>query len=317
MYASIAFCLIVFALFYHTTSSSYVGNADPTSEFGRQQCGEPHHAESINAPEMYLYSGSVLSEEKALPYCANYRLNPLPREKAAKRKIYDLLLFNTELDMLDIRLGQMAPAVDYFVILEGNKTFTNKDKPLLVQDNWSRYKPYHSKMIRRTMDFKTNEFKDSWTRENAIRNAMYDQVVPFLTGDQAPQIDDVLLVSDLDELFKPEILTALRNCDIPQLITAESRMYYYSFQWLQALVWPHPQATLYKGPEDTIRPDDVRYHGKEYHVFPDAGWHCSYCFRTMAEMVKKIGSFSHTELDKPEYTDPLKIIDRVRRGSDM
>jgi beta-1,4-mannosyl-glycoprotein beta-1,4-N-acetylglucosaminyltransferase len=319
-YASIAFCFVFLYFLIYNHPVVHLRDDEPPSQVQQtevQQTEDQSKVPTVNHPDPYTSQGDILSPEQAERYCGNFRLKALPRAKAEVRKIYDLLLVNTELEMLDVRLGQMSPGVDYFVILEGNKTFTNKDKPLYVKENWDRYEAYHDKIILRTMDLKANNFENSWARENAIRNAMYDQVVPFLAGVQQPSIDDVLLVSDIDEMFKPETLKALRNCDIPQLITAQSRMFYYSFQWLQEKNWPHPQATLYKGPEDTIRPDDVRYHGKEYHVFEEGGWHCSYCFSTMAEMVRKIGSFSHTELDKPEFTDPRKIIDRVRRGSDM
>jgi beta-1,4-mannosyl-glycoprotein beta-1,4-N-acetylglucosaminyltransferase len=259
----------------------------------------------------------VLSDEAAMQFCTNFRLEPVSRSRASKRKIFDLLLINTELELLDVRLGQMSPGVDYFIILESDKTFTDHPKPLFIQENWSRFAAYHDKIIRRTMDLTTGAFKNSWDREAASRNAMYDQVVPYLTGDQAANHDDVLLVSDVDEMFKPEVLKALRNCAVPDKVTAVSRMYYYSFQWLQEKAWPHPQATLYKGANQTILPDLLRKHSGNHFVFEDGGWHCSYCFSTLAEMVKKITSFSHTELDLPQYKDPVKIIDRVRHGKDM
>ena len=261
----------------------------------------------------------VLPADAADQYCANFRLRAFPRDRAAKRKIYDLLLINTELEMLDVRLGQMSSGVDYFVVLESDKTFTDKEKPLFVHENWGRFAPYHDQIIRRTMDLSTGAFDNTWAREGASRNAMYDQVVPFLTGEQAAAIDDVLLVSDVDEMFKPETLKTLRNCEVPVRVTAVSRMFYYSFQWLQDGSWPHPQATLYKGGSvnATILPDELRKHSDRHLTLADAGWHCSYCFSTLAEMVTKITSFSHTEMDRPEFKDPVKIIDRVRHGKDM
>ncbi|KAB5585182.1 family 17 glycosyltransferase [Coniochaeta sp. 2T2.1] len=259
----------------------------------------------------------VLSEEAAQQFCTNFRLEPFPRAQAGRRKIYDLLLINTELELLDVRLGQMSPGVDYFVILESDRTFTDQAKPLFVQDNWSRFAKYHRQMIRRTMDRTTGAFQDTWAREGASRNAMYDQVVPYLTGEQAANRHDIVLVSDVDEMFKPEVLKALRNCDVPDKVTAMSRMFYYSFQWLQDKSWPHPQATVYKGENETILPNTLRKHSDSHFVFPEGGWHCSYCFSTLAEMIKKITSFSHTEMDRPEFKDPLKIIDRVRHGKYM
>ncbi len=278
---------------------------------------EPAHY-TAPAGRNHSAHADVLSLEAAAQFCANFRLAPLAREEAAARRIYDLLLVNTELEMLDVRFGQMSAGVDYFVVLEADRTFTDKPKPLFVQDNWARFAAYHGQIIRRTMDLGADSFKDTWGRETASRNALYEQVVPFLTGDEAAAAGDVLLVSDVDEMFKPETLRALRNCDVPDLVTARSRMFYYSFQWLQDQTWDHPQATLYQGPAGTTRlPNDVRAHSDGGFVFPDGGWHCSYCFSTLAEIIEKIISFSHTEMDQPQFKDPVKIIDRVRNGKDM
>ncbi|KAL8400578.1 hypothetical protein RB594_000830 [Gaeumannomyces avenae] len=280
---------------------------------------QPSHEASNEAPKTKP-SGAphpdILDEAAAKQYCNNYRLHPFPRDRVASRKIYDLLLINTELEILDIRMGQMAPGVDYFVILESDTTFTDKPKPLHVEENWARFQQHHSQMIRRTMDLTTGDFKKTWEREFASRNAMYSQVIPFLTGQEEAHTDDVLLVSDVDEMFKPETLKVFRNCIIPDKVTTQSDLFYYSFQWVNEYDWMHPQATIYKG-KDTVLPQVLRTHGNEHMILHDAAWHCSYCFPTVAEIVKKITSFSHTEMDRPEFKDPVKIVERVRNGRDM
>lgn len=152
----------------------------------------------------------VLTDKAAAEYCRRYRLAPFDRARVAQRKIYDLLLINTELDMLELRMGQMAASVDYFIILESDRTFTDKAKPLHVLDAWKRYAAYHPQMIRRTMDL-SDRYNSTWDRERASRNAMFTQVVPNLRGEQAASLDDVLLVSDADEIPKPEILCAIAS----------------------------------------------------------------------------------------------------------
>jgi beta-1,4-mannosyl-glycoprotein beta-1,4-N-acetylglucosaminyltransferase len=117
--------------------------------------GSPNHYDGVPGTHP-----DVLSEEAARQFCTNLRLEPFPRSRAAKRKIYDLLLINTELELLDIRLGQMSPGVDYFVILESDTTFTGQTKPLFVQESWPRFTGYHGQMIQRTMDLTTGAFKN-------------------------------------------------------------------------------------------------------------------------------------------------------------
>lgn len=224
------------------------------------------------------------------------------------------MIINTELEWLEIRMGQMTSQVDYFVIIESTKTFTDEDKPLYVRDNWDRYAKYHHKMILHTLDTTNADFSDAWSRERFSRNAMYDQVIPKLTGDQEAYQGDVILVSDVDEIPRPDALKALRNCEFPTTVTLHTKMYYYSFQWLKRGDWPHPQATFYNR-EKTVLPQDLRTSngGNLY----NAGWHCSYCFSTVEEMATKINSFSHAELNREEFKDPDKIVGRVRGGRDM
>lgn len=224
------------------------------------------------------------------------------------------MLINTELEWLEIRMGQMDSQVDYFIIVESAKTFTDADKPLYVRESWDRFAKYHHKMILHTLEIDGVNFENTWARERFSRNAMYDQVIPRLTGEKTANQGDVILVSDVDEIPRPDALKALRNCDFPKEVTLHTKMFYYSFQWLKRGDWPHPQATFYNK-EETVLPDDLR--GSNGANLYNAGWHCSYCFSTVAEMATKINSFSHAELNKDEFKDPDKIVVRVRSGKDM
>lgn len=131
--------------------------------------------------------------------------------------------------MLELRLGELYPHVDYFVILESNVTFTGHPKPLYIQENYDLFSAFHDKMIVRTVDMGgLKGDPTAWNREHLSRNAMLDQVVPFLEGLQKAELGDVLL-SDVDEIPKPDALAALRGCDVPDRVTMNSDFYYYSF----------------------------------------------------------------------------------------
>ncbi|TDZ40031.1 hypothetical protein C8034_v011437 [Colletotrichum sidae] len=302
--ASVVFIWLVWRLNLHSAATEQV-----------RKITHPHGSGSLAVPNAAFADGEVLSPERAAEYCDHYRLKPAAPSLARRRKIYDLLLINTELEMLELRLGQMAPYVDYFVILESDLTFTDLPKPMYVTENMHLFKPWHDKMLVRKMDMDAMKGSSTWDREGKSRNAMYDQVIPNLTGEQAANTDDVLIVSDVDEIPKPEVLRALRNCDVPLRTTIHSKIYYYSYQWLGRNDWTHPQATLYRG-ADTVLPNDLRGNADDYH-FRYGGWHCSYCFSTVDEMANKINSFSHSELNKPEFKDPDWIVQVARRGNDI
>jgi beta-1,4-mannosyl-glycoprotein beta-1,4-N-acetylglucosaminyltransferase len=243
-----------------------------------------------------------------------------------RRKIYDLLMVNNEMDWLEIRMDTMAKHVDYFVILESPVTFTALERQLTMMDNWDRFARFHKQMIYKVLENPPFGSRRTWDYEDYQRNAMYNQVIPGLEGEKAARIGDVILVSDVDEIVRPATLQILRNCDFPPRLTLRSKFFYYGFQFLHAgLEWEHPQATTFQGVSDTILPANLRNGEgssslkawREKADLWNAGWHCSSCFATIEDLLTKMRSFSHMTLNKEEYRDPTGIVDRVRNGLDL
>ncbi|OJD26913.1 hypothetical protein ACJ73_01690, partial [Blastomyces percursus] len=216
-----------------------------------------------------------LSTVKAQTLCNSYDLSIFP-DRARHRKIYDLMLVSTELDWLE------------------------KPKPLHFKENFARFAPLQSQILYHNLDISNLGSNSTWERESFLRNGLFDSVFPSLVGDAEPSLNDVILVSDIDEIPRPSTLTVLRNCAFPERVTLRSRFFYYSFQWQHVGdKWHHPQATFYQGPEKTIKPEDLRMGGGALDLW-NASWHCNSCFSAVAEMAKKLESISHTEYNKPE-----------------
>ena len=53
--------------------------------------------------------------------------------------IYDCFTAFNELELLEIRLHELSPVVDRFVLVEATRTHSNLPKPLYFRDNWSRF----------------------------------------------------------------------------------------------------------------------------------------------------------------------------------
>lgn len=62
-------------------------------------------------------------------------------------KVYDVMLFNGELDLLEIRLRLLNETVDKFILVEGCITFSAKPKPYYYEENKERYSNYSNKYI--------------------------------------------------------------------------------------------------------------------------------------------------------------------------
>ncbi|TGO19810.1 hypothetical protein BTUL_0002g00550 [Botrytis tulipae] len=272
--------------------------------------------------------------------CASHSLTSYP-DRSQKRKIYDLFMVNSELDWLEIRLNEMNTEVDYFVILEAPTTFTGLAKNMTFQEHRAKFSAFEDKIIYHVLTDApppvssttlpgSKEYEaNAWIQEKFQRDAMFTQVFPKLVDEQKPNEGDVILVSDIDEVIRPASLQVLRNCVFPVILTLRSQFYYYSFQFRhRGEQWAHPQATFYRGLENTIKPHSLRSrHGGHVQVDErdsksignlwNAAWHCSSCFSTLKEMRRKMESFSHTNLNKQEFRMTDRIVDRVGRGKDL
>lgn len=269
-----------------------------------------------------------LGRDEARSICGNNGFSFYQQER---RKVYDLIVFTSELDWLEIRLRTMSPFVDYFVIVESHTAVTGEPKPVHLQDNWDLFRDHHDKIIHRVVYDHTASDKIS-DREEHLRNAMFLDVFPGLGGTRYEAHDgDVLIVSDVNEIVRPGAMLLLRYCDIPTRLTLGVDTYSYSFQWRRkGPQWMHPDVTIYKG-SDTILPSNVRQGPKKGDwatraslqrwqsraVLWDAGWYCSSCLNSIAEVRSEMDRFQDQSLNTAENRDAQTIIDRVRNGNDL
>jgi beta-1,4-mannosyl-glycoprotein beta-1,4-N-acetylglucosaminyltransferase len=275
-----------------------------------------------------------LDAQEAASLCKAHGFSPYK----GSRKIYDMFLFHQELDWLEIRLNTLSPYVDYFVIVEGKTTFTNMAKPavLEVEENWENVTAFRNQVMYHALEDPINSQR-SWDHEDFYRDGLLKETFPHYAGKpQQLNYGDVLIVADIDEVPKPETVMLLRYCNFPSRLTIRSHFYYYSYQWEhRGSQWAHPQVTYYRGPDNTITPNNLR-HGDEGPRWPlplffmrpiarwfqkadlfSATWHCSSCFSTLKEMRSKMESFSHSKWNTPENREPKTIVERVRHGLDL
>jgi len=105
----------------------------------------------------------------------------------------------------------MDPIVDRFVLVEARKTFQGTDKPLYFEDNKALFAPYLAKIEHIIVDFPPEidylrpAKSPAWAREYFQR----DQIAQGLT---TASPDDLILISDVDEIVKAPILEKACNC---------------------------------------------------------------------------------------------------------
>ncbi|KAF4652711.1 Beta-1,4-mannosyl-glycoprotein 4-beta-N-acetylglucosaminyltransferase [Perkinsus chesapeaki] len=124
------------------------------------------------------------------PYMNGSRENPL--------KIVDLLLFAYEFDQLELRLYELEPVVDAFIILETSKSLKKWDKPLMLGSvlNSPRFRRFRHKIVYTVMDDSSFSRYDKLKRrkleqyeyalvrrDNETEPCGYGEIYPFEEGE--------------------------------------------------------------------------------------------------------------------------------------
>jgi len=117
-------------------------------------------------------------------------------------KIYDCFTFANELDVLDIRLHELDALVDTFVLVEAPRTFRGEEKPLQFDLNRERYARFASRIVHIVVsDIPLPVNGDRWIPQIYQRRAI-------VRGLPQCAPDDIVMVSDVDEIPDPALLGA-------------------------------------------------------------------------------------------------------------
>lgn len=250
---------------------------------------------------------------------------------------YDCFSFFNELDILEIRLNTLNEVVDKFVLVEATWTHTGKPKPLHFEDNKTRFAPFLDKITHIVLtdadlpDFPegTTEREQSWIRENVQRNAITRGLV-------GAKPEDIILISDLDEIPNPAVLRNRPPAPTDIIgIQARNYAFFLNFRNIATPIWKRGTKLLRF---DTFT--DSKTYGKakfsEYAppcvnavpsatlirflrntaVVKDGGWHFS--FQGGMETIKrKIDAYPHLECTQAERRQTTYIERCIKDGIDL
>ena len=129
--------------------------------------------------------------------------------------IYDCFSYWDEDLLLDLRLNILNKFVDYFVIVEGNKTWQNNPKKLIF--NINKFPKFKNKIIYVPVEDLPNGI-DPYLRENHQRNSI-------IRGLTEATDEDLILISDLDEIPNPKVLSNF-NIRMKYAVFKQKHFYY-------------------------------------------------------------------------------------------
>lgn len=238
-------------------------------------------------------------------------------------KIIDCFTFYNEIDMLRYRLATLYDYVDYFVIVESTHTHVGKEKEMYFNiEDFSMYKDKIVYVIVKdfqyiypNIDFNKSE---QWLNEKHQRNCIVrglEQINLFNKLDD----DDILVISDLDEIIDRNILTIIRANNIKiEVNSLEQDFYYYNLNSRLQDKWYHAKILSYsalkKFQSNNLTLSDIR--AMIFSYICNGGWHLSY-FGDKYFIKNKIENFGHQELNNDNFTDLEKIEERKNNAKDL
>ena len=250
--------------------------------------------------------------------------------------VYDCFSFFNELDLLEIRLNTLDSVVDKFVLVEATKTHNGKDKPLVYNENAKRFARFHDKIIHIVVD-SFPEFESSWTFENYQRN----QIVRGLHGAKE---DDVVLLSDIDEIPNPKLVKKYSSRPGRYVFRQITYCYYFNCRRILVNLWHYGLSPYWEGTQmmtvgdflhlyDSIPcPDGIFYlrpavnegttaskirflREVPFHYVNDGGWHFT-SLGGVTALRNKLKAYAHQERSVLLSKSPEEMENLLYKGID-
>lgn len=245
--------------------------------------------------------------------------------------VYDCIPFFNELDILKLRLNILNPIVDKFIIEEATVTFSGEPKELCFEKNKEMFGEFLSKIEYIVVDNSpvetTTHLRDKF-QKNALVKGLKDATE-----------EDVIILSDVDEIPNPETLKKIIAEFDPDKIYHFAQRMFYCFinmeevsgnllsitgdfpdverkMWLGTKVFSKkniPERGIIELREASVKaPNAVRV--------ADGGWHFGYMgSRQETDVSKRIGTkvvaAAHQEYNNQDTLAEAR--DRLILGQDM
>jgi beta-1,4-mannosyl-glycoprotein beta-1,4-N-acetylglucosaminyltransferase len=148
-------------------------------------------------------------------------------------KIFDVFMFNKEVDLLEARLEYLYPVVDYFIITEADIYFTGQKKIFFFDECWDRFKKYQNKIIYNKISnipdnfnnfhpphknfsdynrkYNHKHFKSILKLKKQFQIEIYIRDSQILGLVNVAEHDDIIISSDLDEFVDSKLIKDIKN----------------------------------------------------------------------------------------------------------
>lgn len=194
--------------------------------------------------------------------------------------VIDSFMWHNEIDMLELRLRMLDEHVDWFVAVESDRTHSGVNKEWHLGDHADRLARWWHKIVwikHKGVD------EGPWSAENRQRRSCKIATEHIVTSP-----DDIVIVSDVDEIWHPDCLSAWSN----NIRAARMDFRIFSLYWKFDAPWPGSIG----GPWSMMKDADWQALRDARFVLPfiELGWHFSW-MGTDQDRVRKRDAFAHRE----------------------
>lgn len=196
--------------------------------------------------------------------------------------VIDCVTFGGEVDMLEGRMHEILPYVDLMVIIESNRTYTNRPKPYQFIEHFDRFEPFIGKVIYHQIEGRGSN--DAWVNDYHQRRQ-----VGKVLEDMNIHEDEIIFLSDTDEWYDPSLIDKVDDL----IYAIKLKKLHMSLHWFHkyelcgiASRWKN-----LKGKDV----DSLRWQRGNLPVL-EGGWHLT-SMGDLKYLVNKINSFAHQELN--------------------
>ena len=239
-----------------------------------------------------------------------------------KMKVIDCFLFFNEIELLKLRLKELSEVVDHFVLVEAKRSFSNRKKQLFFEDRKDEFSQYSSKITHLITPnppgnaFWRSKRRSAWKRQEFQRNYLSYGIRKL-----KPEKQDLILLSDVDEIFDSNTLNELKENSFSGMANFEQDLYYYDHTCRHHEKWTLPLVSSF----DALMPHIKSLHRlrierstmSNIQIIKKGGWHFSY-FGGVDAILNKLQNLSaHTEINTPEISNPNSIRRLVKERKDI
>jgi len=238
--------------------------------------------------------------------------------------LIDSFLFFNETELVELRIKYLEKIVDYFVVVESNITHQGKKKdwnfPKILEKNLKKFSnkiKYHQlnidpEKIKNEESWIIDDIKgdDAWRIENFQRNYIKTACKKFSN-------EDILIISDVDEIPSKQKLEFITSCDFKKIapVVLEQHLFHIDCNFLKLESWRGSIVTTMKIC-NAYSPHKLRRSRNRISHFSDSGWSFS-SFGGLSKIKEKLESIAHTEFNNEKFKNSKHIINCQKTGEDL